>query len=203
MDMQWRVGAFAEQFPDEARTLGRVYAMECAANSMLYDAAGQVRPGAIQDACCGGMMVASSGSAMGCCADSPCDDEADSSCSRGTCDCDEAKGGDGFEAIYPEADAAIDESRALAAAIRDILADDQVADVPAAMDQARVLYAEGHLSDLYTPSVPAKKLPDGADAPAKCPICGCCACPTCGCSCCCCDGKIEMNQDGADMAAGM
>jgi hypothetical protein len=183
-DVTWRIGAFASQYPQEAKILGRGYALEDEAAEQLFETAGQVPQGSIQDALCGGTVYSPSGSPEGCCGSTPCAmDGTDTACARGTCCC--ADDDEAFEAIYPEIGVAMAEGRALAAAVRDILTDPDIEDVAAPIAAARELAAAGQLAILYAPAVPAKKLPDGTDAPARCPICGACTCPTCGCTCCC------------------
>jgi hypothetical protein len=192
----WRVGAFADRFPQEARGIGVSHAVEAAANDMLYAAAGVVRPGAIGDAAygCPSMATPCDGPSPGCCSASACGrTSVDTCCDRGTCSGNIERGSD-FEDLYPELDRRLDAQHALAAAIRDINADPDVADVASAIEEAMVL-SEDELLALYAPQVPAKPLPDGSPAPARCPICGAAVCPTCGCTCECCDAAFELDSE--------
>lgn len=195
----WRVGAFAERFPQEARDFGRLYALEACASDMLYGSAGMARPGSISDASCGvtcGPYPVDM--PPGCCAVTACGRSAiDTCCDRGTC-CGCGQGSD-FDELYPEFDKASDAAHARAAAARDILADQDVADVAAAMAELTGM-SDDELVQLYAPQVPAKPLPSGDPAPARCPICGAAVCPVCQCTCECCDSAIE-NEEPAAVAA--
>ena len=188
MDLLWRVGAFAERFPSEARDFGRAHKDEALANARLYATAGGARPGSLL--ICDGPLQYVNGMTTGCCQQAPCSTEGlDTCCARGTC----TEGGpdeDAFEQAYPDADAELDGAHAFAAALRDILADPNVDDVAGAMAQAMDLDEQEALAALYVPAVPAKKMPDGSDAPARCPICGALVCPTCGSTCECCDSEM-------------
>lgn len=185
----WRVGAFAERYPQEARDIGRACAMEAAANRMLYAGAGVVRQGAIMDAMYGCQPCTPGAAPAGCCGSVMCTGGVtDSCCQRGTC----AHCGPGeydFDAIYTEQAHDLHEHHAYAAAVRDVLTDPDVEDVGSALDEVSKLH--GKLAPFYAPAVPAKKLPDGSDAPARCPICGCTICSACGCSCECCSSAHE------------
>lgn len=200
----WRPGAFADRHPRSALDIGRHHKVEAAANRLLFDTAGVTSDQAIVDAQYGYAPTPypCDGPPRGCCGSPPCPSNAqgvDTSCSRGTCTC--GTGEDAFSAVYPEAAAALEESHALAAAYRDILTDPDVEDVGSALDQAQALAAKGQLAALYAPATPAKKLPSGADAPARCPICGCTVCMACGCSCSCVPSSHEKPEPAADGAA--
>jgi hypothetical protein len=182
----WRVGAFAERYPNVARDIGRTHKVEAVAARLLYETAGVASSSAVSDAGYGGpyMSAGPGESPRGCCG-APCATaNTDSACSRGTCEhCGPAESD--FAAIYPEAAQEMDACHAFGAAVRDILADPDVEDVAGAIEQAMSLHAKGALAKLYAPHAPAKKMPDGSNAPARCPICGATVCPSCGCSCCC------------------
>lgn len=198
-DLLWSVGAFADRHPDEARRIGEAHAIEAAALGLLFANAGVVRSGAIRDACFPSYPdVAYSPGArppLTCCEGS-CQPGTDSCCARGTCNCD--IGEDAFEAIYPAAAQVVDEGHALQAALRDILADPDLEDVQAAIAQAGKLARAGKLAAYYQPAPPAKKLPNGSDGPARCPICGAIACPECGCTCECADGSAELAAEAGE-----
>jgi hypothetical protein len=181
----WRVGAFAQRFPDAAQQIGRAHALHARAARALYDTAGTA-PESSFTCCFTGE----------CCGSGDCCGEQGTCCAAGCCSCcrpDE----DDLEVAYPQMDAAIDEAHALEAAQRDILTDPDVEDIPAAMTQAQDLAAKGKLSAYYVPASPAKKMPDGSDAPACCPICGCKPCPACGCCCECCDSAAAEAEANA------
>lgn len=202
-DLLWSVGAFADRHPDEARRIGDAHVMEAAAVGLLFANAGVVRSGAIRDACFPAYTDAPYQSGgrpppLTCCEGS-CQPGNDSCCARGTCNCD--VGEDAFEAIYPDAAKALDEGHAFQAAVRDILADPDLEDVQGAIAQATKLARTGKLAAYYQPSLPAKKLPDGSEGPARCPICGAISCPECGCCCECVDGPAEMAEGGGEGAA--
>jgi hypothetical protein len=195
----WTVGAFAARYPRAAMSVGRALKEQTSARRLLYATAGVTSDSAITDSCYGyGVPQPCDGSPpVGCCGAPPCPGTSqgiDSACARGTCCC--AEGEDDFAGVYPEAIAELDNGTALAAALRDILTDPDVEDVGAAVEQARGLAAKGQLAALYAPAVPAKPLPSGEAAPARCPVCGCTACPTCGdlCSC------LMSEQDDATSA---
>lgn len=184
--LSWRVGAFAERFPVEARELGRYHKLEAVANGMLFESAGAVRAGAIGDAAHGCLSTPypCDGQPPGCCGALRCSSFGDSCCDRSTCTrCGPHE--EEFAAIHPEAAAQLDAAHAHAAAVRDILTDPDVEDIVAALEEASRLTKAGKLAKAYAPQTPAKKLPSGADAPARCPVCGAAVCPTCGCSCAC------------------
>lgn len=195
----WRVGAYAERYPGPARDVGRAHKAELVAARMLYEGAGVMNPSAMTDACYGGVQACAPGEmARGCCG-SPCSG-GDSCCDRGTC-CNCGPGEDDFSAVYPDAQAALEEGHALSAAIRDILTDPDLEDVGSAIDQAVSMAGKGQLAALYGPQVPAKKMPSGDPAPARCPICGATVCPTCECCCACVPSQHEMPAaaDAAEM----
>jgi hypothetical protein len=106
-------------------------------------------------------------------------------CCDGPCCCPKPPDEDAFVGAYPDVAKSMVEARAFGAAVRDILADPDLEDVAGAIDIATALRDAGQLAALYAPAVPTKKLPDGSDAPARCPICGAVACEECGrcCSC--------------------
>jgi hypothetical protein len=197
----WRVGAFAERYPQEARDFGRLCKLEAVAGRMLYESAGVVRSGAIGDASYGAPPShcgpCGPGDAPAGCCGSPCARGGDSCCDRGSCtSCGPRE--DDFAAMYPEASAALDEGHALSAAIRDVLTDPDLEDVGGAISTATTMASKGELATLYAPAVPAKKLPTGEDAPARCPVCGATVCPTCGCSCSCCPSAHETPAPAAE-----
>ena len=186
----WRVGAFSQRYPQAAMEIGRAHAMHARACGMLYDTAGTVPESAfvytpMTGECCGGAA---------------CEDaarvERKTCCSMGTC-CGCGPGDDDIEAVYPQMTVIVDEGHALEAAQRDILADPDVEDIPGAISEARDLASKGKLAAYYVPASPAKKLPDGSDAPKVCPVCGCAPCPACGCTCECCDSVAH--DDSASM----
>lgn len=183
----WVIGAFAARYPRAAMNVGRALKEQGAALRLLYATAGVTSDGAISDSAYGYVSTPypCDGPPRGCCGSPPCPSGpgVDSACSRGTCCC--AEGEDDFAAIYPEVVQDLDAATALGAAMRDILTDPSVQDVGAAVEQARKLHAKGQLVALYAPAVPAKPLPSGEPAPARCPICGATACPACGDACCC------------------
>jgi hypothetical protein len=201
-DLLWQPGAFAGRHPDEARRLGDAHALEAAALGVLFDNAGvaglyeisrEASPEVTyprNDPGADGVLT---------CCDSPCGRESDTSCNRGTCCCDVDD--DAFEAVYPDAMTAVDNGHALQAALRDILADPAVEDVGGAIAQAQQLAKRGALAEYYAPASPAKKLPDGSDAPARCPICLAMVCPDCGCACSCCDSSVESTVEAAGNVA--
>lgn len=202
--LPWRVGAFADRYPRAAQDVGRALKAQAGALRLLYSTAGATSDSAIVDSAYGyppsyGPCTPSD-VPRGCCGTPPCPGHAqgvDSACARGTCCC--AEGDEDFAAIYPEAAAELDNAAAFAAALRDINADPDVSDVGAAVDQARALFTKGKLAAAYAPAVPAKPLPSGAPAPARCPICGASCCPACG-DCCCCvtsEHPEEMPTDPA------
>lgn len=182
----WQVGAFASRYPRSAQNVGRALKEQAAAMRLLYATAGVTSDSAISDSGYGyiagpydpGMPP------RGCCGAPPCPSgqAVDSCCSRGTCSCQE--GADDFAAMYPEVIAELDGRAALAAAVRDILTDPDVEDVGAALESARAMDGKGQLVEAYAPAVPAKPLPSGDPAPARCPICGATQC-ACGCFCAC------------------
>lgn len=184
----WRVGAFADRYPRAAQNVGRALKEQSSALRMLYSTAGVTSDSAITDSAYGGPypVQPADGRPVGCCGSPPCPGMGqgiDSACARGTCCC--AEGEDDFASIYPAAAAELDGAAALGAALRDILTDPDVEDVGAAIQQAMTLHAKGQIAAPYAPAVPAKPLPSGAPAPARCPICGASACPACGDACCC------------------
>jgi hypothetical protein len=188
----WRPGAFAERYPSQARDVGRAHKLEAVANRLLFATAGVVDPHRIHNASYGDVCspCAPGEAPRGCCG-SPCLTQgADSCCARGSCaHC--GPGEDDFAAIYPKAVRELDACHAYAAALRDILTDPDVEDVAGAVAQATQLHEKGKLAALYAPQAPAKKLPSGETAPARCPVCGATVCPTCGCSCECCSSAHE------------
>lgn len=199
----WQPGAFAERHPDEARRIGDAHALEAAAIGLLFDNAGVVGQYDISRATSPQVIYPegpypSSGSPsegrLACC-EGPCARSTDSCCNRGSCSCDVDE--DAFEAVYPETMAAVDNAHALQAALRDILADPAVEDVAGAVSQAQQLAKKGSLAAAYAPAPPAKKLPSGEDAPARCPICLAVVCPDCGCCCSCCDSAVEVEEPAA------
>jgi hypothetical protein len=187
--ISWTPGAFAERHPSEARQVGRLHALQLAAACMLFERAGVVPPGAIGESLygCGPSWPTPypyDGPPRGCCGATRCAGD-DTACGRGTCmECsglDESS----FEATYPDQAAKLCEDNAFAAAVRDILADPDVANAGPALKQAQKLAEAGELAALYAPAPPAKKLPDGSEGPARCQICLATVCPSCGCGCCC------------------
>ncbi len=187
----WRVGAFAERYPGPARDIGRAHKLELVANRMLYASAGVVAESAIHNASYGDLCspCAPGEAPRGCCSGPPCLAAMDSCCARGTCLC--GAEADGFEDIYGDAVKGLANGHAFAAALRDILTDPDVDDVSGAVSTAISLAESGKVGALYAPQVPAKKLPDGSDAPARCPVCGCAVCPTCGDPCACVPGAFQ------------
>lgn len=200
--VSWRIGAFAERYPSDARDLGRSHAMEAASNRLLYATAGVMRAGAVSDALYGITVPMSSQASdrpPGCCGPTQCQrGQVDSCCDRSTCaGCGPAESD--FDAIYEEVAAQLDEAHAFAAAIRDILTDPDVEDTGASISEATALHSDGALAALYGPSAPAKKMPDGSTATARCPICGCAVCPSCGCSCECCSSAHSRTSDQSEV----
>lgn len=187
----WRIGAFAERSPSPARDIGRTHKLELVANRLLYATAGVAEPRALLDSCYGGSIAGPDGTVRGCCGAAPCPGAVDSACARGTCVC--GLEADGFEDIYPDAVRALANSHAFGAALRDILTDPDVDDVAEAISTALSLYEGGKLAALYAPAVPAKKMPDGSDAPARCPICGAVVCATCQHPCACGLGAVSKS----------
>lgn len=186
--ISWRAGAFAERYPGEARDFGRTCKLERDAARLLYENAGVVGPSAIYSAAYG-PPCSPCDTPRGCCG-APCARGGDSCCDRATCsNCGPRE--DEFAALYPEIAARLDNGHAFSAAVRDILTDPDLEDVGGALAQAATLAAKGQLAALYAPVVPAKKLPSGEAAPARCPCCGATVCPTCGCSCSCCPSAHE------------
>jgi hypothetical protein len=189
----WRVGAFAQRYPRAAMDIGRAHAMHARACGMLYDTAGTALESSFRNepltgACCGGADCCDGAQTV-----------PSSCCAAGVC-CGCGPGDDDVEAVYPAITVAVDEAHALEAAQRDILTDPDVEDVPAAMSQAVELASQGKLSAFYVPVSPAKKMPDGSDAPACCPICGCNPCPACGCCCECCDSAPKPAAEDDPMS---
>ena len=202
--LSWTVGAFSRAYPRAAMSVGRALKEQASALRLLYATAGVTSDSAITDSCYGySPQPCNPGDApRGCCGSPPCPGPSqgiDSACSRGTCCC--AEGSEDFAAIYPEAAADLDNASAFAAALRDINADPDVSDVAEAVEQARTLFAKGQLAKLYTPQVPAKPLPSGEPAPARCPICGAACCSGCGDCCSCC--MSEQPDDEPAPAAAM
>jgi hypothetical protein len=188
----WRVGAFAERYPGPARDVGRAHKLELVANRMLYASAGVVDPNRLANAAYGDPTCAPCAPgemARGCCNGPPCAPGMDTCCARGTCLC--GAEADGFEDIYPDAGKQLANAHAFGAALRDLLTDPDEGDVAGAISTATALFESGKLAALYAPQVPAKKMPDGSDAPARCPVCGCTVCPTCGDPCACVPGAMK------------
>lgn len=184
----WQVGAFAARYPRAAQNIGRALKEQAAAMRLLYATAGVTADSAITDSAYGYISGPPYDPGMpprGCCGSPPCPagQGIDSCCSRGTCACQE--GDDDFAAMYPEVVAELDGQTAFGAAVRDILTDPDVEDVGAAVDVSRSMADKDQLAAFYIPTVPAKPLPNGEDAPARCPICGATQCAACGCFCTC------------------
>lgn len=203
----WKVGAFQRAFPNVARQIGNQHALEGAACEVMFATAGACSEGQIDretypvtgDVYPPGYCTSSTVPVRGCCGAAPCA-PGENACARGTCSCDE--GEDSFAETFPDAKAALDNAHALAAAMRDILADPDVEDVAGAQAVAMRLAKAGTLAALYVPASPAKPLPDGSPAPARCPICGAVVCPSCGCSCSCVSGAVDDAEDAAEPPEG-